>query len=119
MSKEIELKNWKTEAEAVAIFEKNIETLHGDSFVIYVQHKEEEDEDEGLIGIRGEEDIRREEYNFNNYTVLFTGTECKRAKAGVKVSLDPMLQSSVRPLFIDDCVFQLIPDRAVLATFKS
>ena len=119
MSKEIEVKNHLTPEEAKAVFNSKIETLHGDMFVIYVQYVEEEEEEEGLIGIRGEEDIRKKEYNFNNHVVLAAGTECKRAKEGALVSLDPAMASSTRPLFIADCVFQLIPDRGVLATFKS
>lgn len=116
MSREIEIPNLKTVEEAKMVFEEHIDEMFGDSFVFYVQRKEEE---EGLIGIKGEEDILKDDFQiYNTHEVLAVGSECKRAKVGKRVVLDPMMAGSVRPIVIGDCMFNVISDRAILTTVK-
>jgi len=119
MNKEVEIKNYKTVEEAKQILAERIESIEGDYIVIYKEHKEKEDEEEGLFsGEITEESLIREEYNLHQETVLMVGEKCKKAKVGDRVVLNPAAAYNVVPLIIGDVIFFLLSEMSIIAYLK-
>lgn len=117
-SKEIIIRNYKTEDEALEILKSKIDSIESDYVVYYVQMEDEDEDDEDLITVESEDELHREELDLHVRTVLMAGRECKRAKEGMKVVFNDMAVMNCVKMVLGDIIFFLIPEKSIIAYLK-